>query len=188
MHRSRAMKVAAATSISRMRRKRPYKGVNCARRRRRQQFFSVHGGSWRGTVKLRRGARASLRHSSCHSTKDDMVPDLQPGSTTTRTEGDVVRMCDQVQVTTMRFPDRATLSAPKGDRLIHKMRPSGAAPTSPPEGVLRHMRHQELWRAVGTHYGPTRIYGPTAMPSEGRHSRHSGASTADNAAGPRQYQ
>ncbi len=32
--------------------------------------------------------------------------------------------------------------------------------TSPPEGVLRHMRHQELWRAVGTHYGPTRIYGP----------------------------
>jgi hypothetical protein len=22
------------------------------------------------------------------------------------------------------------------------------------------MRHQELWRAVGTHYGPTRIYGP----------------------------
>ncbi len=23
------------------------------------------------------------------------------------------------------------------------------------------MRHQELWRAVGTHYGPTRIYGPT---------------------------
>jgi hypothetical protein len=27
--------------------------------------------------------------------------------------------------------------------------------------LLRHMRHQELWRAVGTHYGPTRIYGPT---------------------------
>ena len=23
------------------------------------------------------------------------------------------------------------------------------------------MRHQEFWRAVGTHYGPTRIYGPT---------------------------
>ncbi len=31
------------------------------------------------------------------------VSDLQPGSTTTRTEGDVVRMCDQVQVTAMRF-------------------------------------------------------------------------------------
>ena len=38
---------------------------------------------------------------------------------------------------------------------------SGAAPTSPPEGVLRHMRHQERMRAVGTHYGPTRIYEPT---------------------------
>ena len=54
---------------------------------------------------------------------------------------------------------RATLSAPKGDRPIREVRPSGAAPTSPPEGVLRHMRHQG--RAVGTHYGPTRIYGPT---------------------------
>ncbi len=41
------------------------------------------------------------------------------------------------------------------------MRPRGAALTSPPEGVLRHMRQQELWRAVGTHYGPTRIYEPT---------------------------
>jgi hypothetical protein len=38
---------------------------------------------------------------------------------------------------------------------------SGAAPTSPPEGVVRRMRHQEPMRAVGTHYGPTRIYGPT---------------------------
>ncbi len=26
--------------------------------------------------------------------------------------------------------------------------------------MLQHMRHQELWRAVGTHYGLTRIYGP----------------------------
>ena len=32
-----------------------------------------------------------------------MESDLQPGATPTRTEGDVVRMCDQVQVTTMRF-------------------------------------------------------------------------------------
>ena len=27
--------------------------------------------------------------------------------------------------------------------------------------LLRRMRHQEHWRAVGTHYGPTRIHGPT---------------------------
>ena len=26
---------------------------------------------------------------------------------------------------------------------------------------MRHMLHQELWRAVGMHYGPTRISGPT---------------------------
>jgi len=38
-----------------------------------------------------------------------------------------------------------------------------ARPASRRKGhtVLGHMRHQELWRAVGTHYGPTRIYGPT---------------------------
>jgi hypothetical protein len=28
-------------------------------------------------------------------------------------------------------------------------------------GLLRRMRHQEHMLAVGTHYGPTRIYGPT---------------------------
>ncbi len=33
--------------------------------------------------------------------------------------------------------------------------------------LLRHMQHQELWRAVGTHYGPTRIYGPTGHAIEG---------------------
>ena len=43
------------------------------------------------------------------------------------------------------------------------MRPRRAAPTSPPEGVLRHMRHQELWRAVGRHNeadSDLRAYGP----------------------------
>jgi hypothetical protein len=32
-----------------------------------------------------------------------------------------------------------------------RMQPRGAAPTSPPEGVLRHMRHQQPVQAVGTH-------------------------------------
>jgi hypothetical protein len=41
--------------------------------------------------------------------------------------------------------------------------------------LLRHMRHQERVRAVGTHYGPTRIYGPTGHAIGGTHSRHSGA-------------
>jgi len=61
MHRSRAMKVAAATSISRMRRKRPYKGVNCARRRRRQQFFFR---SWRQLARDRQAPKGS----TCEST------------------------------------------------------------------------------------------------------------------------
>ncbi len=103
MHRSRAMKVAAATSISRMRRKRPYKGVNCARRRRRQQFFPFMEAAGAGP------SSSEGEHVRVYDIQAAIVPrttcvsDLQPGSTTTRTEGDVVRMCDQVQVTTMRF-------------------------------------------------------------------------------------
>ena len=89
--------------------------------------------------------------------------DQQPGSTTTKSEGGVARCGCVIRCRRLpcRFPDRARLSAQKGDRLILEMRPKGAALTSPPEGVLRHMRHQELWRAVGTHYGPTLIYGLT---------------------------
>ena len=33
----------------------------------------------------------------------------------------------------------------------------GAAPTSPPEGVFRRILRKKYRRAVGTHYGPTRI-------------------------------
>ncbi len=149
-------------------------------------FFPSVDAAARRTIELRRGARASLRHSSCNSTKDNIQ---QPGSTTTKSEGCVVWMCDQVQVTTMTLSRPGDIiGAEGGYRPILEMRASGAAPTSPPEGVLRQMRHQELWRAVGTHYGPTRIYGPTAMPSEGRHSLHSGASTTAIAAGPRHDQ
>jgi hypothetical protein len=41
-------------------------------------------------------------------------------------------------------------------------RPITSMPTR--QRLLQNMRHQELqvWRAVGTHYGPTRIYGPTS--------------------------
>lgn len=35
-------------------------------------FFPSMDAAARRTIELRRGARASLRHSSCHSTKDDM--------------------------------------------------------------------------------------------------------------------
>jgi hypothetical protein len=47
------------------------------------------------------------------------------------------------------------------------MLPRGAAQTSRPEVVLRHMRHQELLLAVGTHYWLTRIYGPTGYAIRG---------------------
>ena len=67
----------------------------------------------------------------------------------------------QVQVAIMKIPYQATSSAPKGNRLVLEYTTSGAAPTSPPEGVLRRMRHQERMRAVGTQNGPIRIYGPT---------------------------
>ena len=41
-------------------------------------------------------------------------------------------------------PRRATLSAPKGEWPYTEATPSGAAPTSPPEGVFRHKRRMEL--------------------------------------------
>ncbi len=39
--------------------------------------------------------------------------------------------------------------------------PRLASGQSLPATRVQHMRHQELVLAVGTHYGPTRIYGPT---------------------------
>ncbi len=63
-----------------------------------------------------------------------------------------------VQVTTVKISYLATSSALRGDRSILEYTTSEAAPTSPREGVLRHMQHMQ---AVGTHYGPSLIYGPT---------------------------
>ena len=42
------------------------------------------------------------------------------------------------------FPRRATLAAPKGKWPYTEETPSGAAQTSPPEGVFRHKRLMEL--------------------------------------------
>ncbi len=69
----------------------------------------------------------------------------------------------QVQVTTMKIPCRATSSAPNGDRKILEYMTSGAAPTSPPEGVLRRTQHMQ---AVRTHHGP--IYGSTGHAKGGK--------------------
>ena len=42
------------------------------------------------------------------------------------------------------FPRRVTLAAPKREWQYTEETPSGAAPTSPPEGVFRHKRLMEL--------------------------------------------
>ena len=115
------------------------------------------------------------------------VSDLQPGATPTRTEGDVVLMCDQVQVTTMRF-------SPTG-RHYRRRRGIGRSARCDQVELPRIARPKgccdicdirsfgEQSRRTTGRLGST---GLLAMPSEGQHSRHSGASTAAIAAGPRQ--
>ncbi len=152
-------------------------------------------------MQLRAGPSSSEgEHVRAYDIQAAIVPrttcesDQQPGSTNTRTEGDVVRMCDQVQETTMTVSRLGDIIGAEGDRPILEMRPRGAAPTSPPEGVLRHMLHQELWRAVGTHYeASTSRLGSTGLrPCHRRDGTAGtpGASTAAIAAGPpsRHYQ
>ena len=51
------------------------------------------------------------------------------------------------------FPCRATISAPKGERSYTEEATSGAAPTSPPEEVLRRIRHMELDELSGRTMG-----------------------------------
>ena len=57
------------------------------------------------------------------------------------------------------------------------------------QSVLRRMRHQEHWQAVGAHHGPTRIYGPTvrAMGGTAQLALRS-SSAAAIIAGPRHSQ
>ena len=68
------------------------------------------------------------------------------------------------------------LSAPKGEWPYTEATPSGAAPTSPPEGVFRHKRRMELVELSGRttgRLGYTRRPEPT--PSEGRQRWHNDA-------------
>ncbi len=68
-------------------------------------------------------------------------------------------------MTTMKIPCRATSLALKGDRLILEYTTSGAASTSPPKGVLRHMLHQSIGEQPGRTTGRLRSTGLEAMPS-----------------------
>ena len=71
------------------------------------------------------------------------------------------RMCDGPHAG---FPRRATLAAPKEEWQYTKETPSGATPTSPPEGVFRHKRLMELDERSGRttgrlgHTWPTTAY------------------------------
>ena len=59
------------------------------------------------------------------------------------------------------FPRRATLAAPKGEWPYTEETPSGAAPTSPPEGVFRHKRLMELDELSGRTTGRLALTWPT---------------------------
>ena len=59
------------------------------------------------------------------------------------------------------FPRRATLAAPKGEWPYTEATPSGAAPTSPPEGVFRHKRLMELDELSGRTTGRLGYTWPT---------------------------
>jgi hypothetical protein len=54
------------------------------------------------------------------------------------------------------FPRRALLAAPKGERPTSELRPVELPPLACPKGFRRILR-KKYRRAVGTHYGPTRI-------------------------------
>ena len=55
------------------------------------------------------------------------------------------------------------LSAPKGEWPYTEATPSGAAPTSPPEGVFRHKRRMELDELSGRTTGRLGYIGPTML-------------------------
>ncbi len=125
-------------------------------------FFPVRG---RSSAQDRRAPKGSTRAPTTFKLQEyhetTCVSDQQTQLTTTRSKGCVWMYDPGAGDKHDDFPYLATSLAQKEDKLALEMRPRGAALTSPTEGVLQHMLHQELWRAVGTQYGPTRIYGPT---------------------------
>ena len=70
---------------------------------------------------------------------------------------------DHVQV--FKFPPRATPAAPKGEGPYTEetTRTSGAAPTSPPEDVLRRIRHMVLDERSGHTTDRLGYTGPTTV-------------------------
>ena len=69
--------------------------------------------------------------------------------------------CEHFQRTPCRFSPLGALSAPKGEWSYTEATQSGAAPTSPPEGVFRHKRRMELVELSGRTTGRLRYTWPT---------------------------
>jgi hypothetical protein len=55
------------------------------------------------------------------------------------------------------FPPQGVACGAEGGTADFRITASGAATTSPPEGVFHSILHKKNRRAVGTHYGPTLI-------------------------------
>ena len=69
------------------------------------------------------------------------------------------------------FPPGVACGA-KGGTADFRTTTSGAAPTSPPEGVFRHILLRKKYRrAFGTHYGPTLTHQACYSPRHGRDGR-----------------
>ena len=69
--------------------------------------------------------------------------------------------CEHVLWTPCFFSPLGDASGAEGEWPYTEATPSGAAPTSPPEGVFRHKRLMDsdgASRALGAHHGPTRIH------------------------------
>ena len=93
-------------------------------------------------IKIQRGAMEASKAFKLHVNHETLWAYLS--SSTTRSEGCAcgnTSMCDEPHAG---FPRRATLLAPKGERPYTEVTTSGAAPTSPPEGVLRCILHVDL--------------------------------------------
>ena len=114
------------------------------------------------------------------------VSDLQPGATPTRTEGAVVRMCGQVQVTTIRFfPTGRHYRRRRGIGRSARCDQEELPRLARPKGCCNICDIRSFGEQSERTTGRLGSTGLRAMPSEGLHSRHSRASTATTAAGPR---
>ncbi len=118
-------------------------------------FFQSFGAAAVHVLSSSEGALDATRPASCILSRHY---GSHSSSSTTISEGCVCGNTSMSALDPCRFPRLALLAAPKGEVAVSDSTTSGAAPTSPPEGVFRRTRRWKYRRAVGTHYGQTRIH------------------------------